>query len=211
MKDNFQWKTILPKYQKIFNDITCPALTLVPTPAINCCNNVLNCEYTECINIVQTCKQTISGETEISNATQCQRSECPMNRQLCLAGTPGAGPFNWICQNNKWVKKQPTPTPPTTPTAPVTAPTAPTAPVTAPTAPTPPAAPTAPTPPAAPTAPTAPTPPAAPTPPTAPTAPTSVPTSSVQSPKTTTNYTMFIIVFVVVIILCAFSFFVASK
>ena len=179
MKDNYQWKTILPKYQKIFNDITCPTLTLVPTPAINCCNNVLNCEYAECINIIQTCKQTISGETEISNATQCQRSECPMNGQLCLAGTPGAGPFNWICQNNKWVKKQPAP------------------------------------PPTAPTPPTAPMPPIAPTPSTAPALKppvafvSSIPVKKkpITQQSSSTNYTLYLILFIVLIFIFAFCYF----
>ena len=234
MRDSDKWKTRISQYQKVINEISCPTLSVIPTPPINCCNNVLNCEYTECINIVQICKQTISGETEISNATQCLRSECPMNGQICLKDTPGAGPFNWICQNNKWVKKQPAPPPSPAPAAPA-APTPPAAPA----APTPPAAPAAPTPPAAPVsappvpAPTdpEPIPPTAPEPipPTAPISPISEPTSSTptaptvrsipssvstsraQPPKTTTNYTMFIVVFVVLILLCFFSFFVASK
>ena len=233
--DNSRWQWNMNK--ESFNDITCPSPVITPAPPINCCNNILNCEFGECINIVQACKQTINGVTEISNAIQCQTSSCPLNEQKCLAGTPGAGIINWICQNNKWErvpKPPPVPTPPTAPTAP--------------TAPTPPAPPTAPRPPTAPTPPAAP--PAASTPPAAPrlttasttastpttastltTAPAPTPTPTTRSipisvptvstlppktapktaPKTTTNYTIFIIVFVVLILLCAFSFFVFSK
>ena len=203
MRDSDKWKTRISQYQKVINEISCPTLSVIPTPPINCCNNVLNCEYTECINIVQICKQTISGETEISNATQCLRSECPMNGQICLKDTPGAGPFNWICQNNKWVKKQPAPPPSPAPAAPA-APTPPAAPVSAPPVPAPtdpePIPPTTPEPipstapePIPPTAPepippTAPEPipPTAPEPipPTAPISPISEPTSSTPTAPT---------------------------
>jgi hypothetical protein len=214
----------LKEYNDYFNSLNCDSADAIYAPPIFCCNNIINCEFGECINIVQTCKQTINGETKISNATNCSVETCPTNEQKCVAGTPGAGIFNWICQKNKWVRLPPSPTPPAPPVPPAS-PAPPTAPTptafTPPTAPAPTPTPTAPAP-----APT-PTPAPAPTPtPTAP-APAPTPTSTTRSipisvptvrtlppktaPKTTTNYTMFIIVFVVLILLCAFSFFVVSK
>jgi hypothetical protein len=113
MRNNRNWQTILANYRQRLQNITCPALSLVPTPPINCCNNTLNCDFASCIDIVQVCKQTINGESEISNATQCIQSRCPLNGQRCIAGTPGAGTFNWICQNNQWTRV-PTQPPPQT-------------------------------------------------------------------------------------------------
>ena len=171
------------------DNITCPSIQMIPTPAINCCNNVLNCEFAECINIIQTCKQTINGETEISNATQCSTSKCPMNDQKCLAGTPGAGIFNWVCQNNTWKRLLPTAPTPQTPAPPASAPTTPTPPASMPTTPTP----------------------------SIPISKVPVPPSStslkapspayVSPPKTTTNYTLFIVIFIIVIILLIASFY----
>jgi hypothetical protein len=197
------------------DNITCPSIQMIPTPPINCCNNILNCEFAQCINIIQTCKQTINGETEISNATQCLTSKCPMNDQKCIAGTPGAGTFNWVCQNNKWVRQVPSPTPPISPPPPSTTPQSPPPPSTTPPSPTPPSTtppsppppsttPPSPTTPSSPTIPSSPPPtttPSSPPPPTTPSSPTPPP------PKPTTNYTLYIIIFIIVIILLIASFY----
>ena len=196
------------------DNISCPSIQMIPTPAINCCNNVLNCEFAECINIIQTCKQTINGETEISNATQCSTSKCPMNDQKCIAGTPGAGIFNWVCQNNTWKRSPPTATAPAPAPPPATSP------------PTPEPVPISPVPTPAPISPVPPTPAPPTSTPISPTPPTSTPTSSKPVPsisskpapsisptsfpsasQPTTNYTLFIIIFIIVIILFVASFY----
>jgi len=209
-------KDVLGKTQVAKNaldNISCPSIQMIPTPPINCCNNVLNCEFAECINIIQTCKQTINGETEISNATQCLTSKCPMNDQKCLAGTPGAGIFNWVCQNNQWKRMPPTATAPAPAPPPISS---------APISPAPPESSTPIT-----STPISPVPTPAPVPISlVPPTPTSTPTSSKSVPsisskptpsissttfpsasQPTTNYTLFIIIFIIVIILFVASFY----
>jgi hypothetical protein len=180
MRNSDKWMKRIAQYQKVINEISCPTLSVIPAPPINCCNNVLNCEYAECINIVQICKQTISGETEISNATQCLTSSCPMNGQKCIKGTPGAPNFNWICQNNKWVRHNPQPQPQPQPTPPPPQP----QPTPPPPTPPPPTSPPPPTPPSSDPTPPPPTPPP-PTPPppsSDPTPPSSEPTPPSSEP-----------------------------
>jgi hypothetical protein len=124
MRDNRAWHDILTRHRTALNNVTCPALTLIPTPPINCCNNILNCDFASCIDIVQVCRQNVNGQAEIANATQCSQSRCPMNGQRCIAGTPGAGVFNWVCQNNQWTREpRPPPPPPPPPPAPAPPPT----------------------------------------------------------------------------------------
>jgi hypothetical protein len=199
------------------DNISCPSIQMIPTPPINCCNNVLNCEFAECINIIQTCKQTINGETEISNATQCLTSKCPMNDQKCLADTPGAGIFNWVCQNNQWKRMPPTATapapvpPPATSPPPVTSPPPTSAPISP--APTTPISPVPTTPAPVPISPAPPTPTSTPTSSksvpsiSSKPAPSISPTSFPSASQPTTNYTLFIIIFIIVIILFVASFY----
>jgi hypothetical protein len=185
------------------DNISCPSIQMIPTPPINCCNNVLNCEFAECINIIQTCKQTINGETEISNATQCLTSKCPMNDQKCLADTPGAGIFNWVCQNNEWKRMPPTATAPAPAPPPATSPPPTSTPISpVPTTPAPvPISPVPPTPTSTPTS--SKSVPSISSKPTPSISPTSFPSAS----QPTTNYTLFIIIFIIVIILFAASFY----
>jgi hypothetical protein len=230
------WRTLgklknieLPKYQQIFNQITCPTLTLIPTPAINCCNNILNCEYAECIDIIQTCRQNIDGSPGVVNATSCLQPDCKMNGQICLKGTPGAKNFNWICQNGKWVKEIPRPPlPPPPPPEPTPPPPPP--------EPTPPPPPPEPTPPPPATTPLPPPPPPSAPEPTLETAPESTTLSALEpapastpvpiitrtkpqvkrktitpqpsSSKNKTNYTLYLLSFIVLIFIFAFFYFV---
>lgn len=157
------------------NYTTCPLANTISTSPINCCNNTLNCEFAECINIIQSCQQTINGESEISNATDCTETHCTFNGQKCLAGTPGAGNFNWLCVNNEWTKPPP-PSPPPPPPPPPPASTPPTPPASTPTPPTTPTPPAStPTPSTPPTTPPVSTPTPTPSTPTPPTTPTPVP------------------------------------
>jgi hypothetical protein len=194
---------------KYFIDYKCNSADSIDSPPIFCCNNIINCEFGECINIVQTCIQTINGETKISNATDCSMTSCMIDKQECLAGTPGAGIFNWICQNKKWTKLSPSSSP--SPPAP------------------PPATPPAPPPATPPSTPPPPAPSPLPAPPSA-TPPPSVPSTISKLPITSTldsssvpeypastetnsnapNYIIFVVI-IVLILLSMSSFFVISK
>jgi hypothetical protein len=194
MRNNRDLRTRLALVAQNLRNLSCTAAQITPAPPIVCCNNTLNCNFGDCINIIQLCKQTTNGETQISNATQCLQSRCPMNEQRCIAGTPGAGIFNWICQNNQWTRQpqpppQPPPPPPpkTTPPLPPTTPLPPATPLPPLTTPLPPPT-TSPLPP--PPSSTDPTPPKTPIPIQSPTSitPTQSPTSitPVQRPTSTT-------------------------
>ena len=217
--------------ERNLRNLTCTAATTTPAPPVVCCNNIINCYMGDCINVVQLCKQTTNGEVSISNATQCSQSRCPINNQRCLAGVPGAGTFNWVCQNNQWTREpRPPPTPappPPPPPAPAPTPTTPaptpTTPAPTPTTPAPAPAPTPTTPaPPRPTPAPAPTPttPAPPRPTPAPPPPRPTPAPPPPRPTTTpaprftptqqnasTNNIFFIIASIVVMLLVASSFY----
>ena len=128
------------------SNITCPNLPMVPTAPITCCNNTINClEFAECSNIVQMCVLGTNGETEISNAVECMLESCPLNGQKCIAGAEGAGGYNWVCQENKWIAAPAPPAPPPAPPPPAQSPPPP-APSPSPTTPTPTPTPTTPSP-----------------------------------------------------------------
>lgn len=44
-----------------------------------------------------------AGNATIPIAKDCSYVSCDIEGQRCLAGTPGAGPDNWICKDNVWV------------------------------------------------------------------------------------------------------------
>ena len=92
-RDNFnRYVALYDKYieyqNTLFRDVSCNSPDTTPAPPIFCCNNIINCDFGECINIVQTCKQTVNGETKISNATGCLVETCPINEQkMCCRYT----------------------------------------------------------------------------------------------------------------------------
>jgi hypothetical protein len=51
----------------------------------------------------QCSKLDAMGNASIPISTDCTGFTCDIEGQLCLAGTPGAGTDNWICNSERWV------------------------------------------------------------------------------------------------------------